>query len=165
MPIEPSAHQTPSHVFRSIAAAFATLLLSGCVVGPDYQRPNIFVPASWGSGTNEMRKPAELAQWWTKLNDPLLTSYVERAMAGNLDVAVAKAKVREARASVRQESGALFPSLNGATSLNRTRAPATESASGQAHVLTQYRGGFDASWELDLFGGTKRRTIPIKAEI
>lgn len=155
MLFKPSAHQAPP-VFRSITVAFATLLLSGCVVGPDYQRPSILVPANWGSGNHEMRKPAELAQWWTKLNDPLLTSYVERAIAGNLDVAAAKARVREARASVRQESGALFPSVNGGSSLNRTRTSASGSASGQADVFTQHQGGFDASWELDLFGGRHR---------
>ncbi|MCM0752649.1 RND transporter [Brucella pseudogrignonensis] len=154
-----SAHA--HHLSKPLAVVFATLLLSGCVVGPEYERPNLFVPTTWtNTSGREMLKPAELHQWWTKLNDPLLTSYVERAIGGNLDVAAAKARVREARASLRQETGALFPSLDSASSLKRTRTPATSSATGQADVFTQYQSGFDASWELDLFGG-KQRTVEV----
>lgn len=144
---------------KALAALLSTVLLAGCVVGPDYERPNLFTPATWtNASSKEAAKPAELAHWWTKLNDPLLNSYVERAIAGNLDVAAAKARVREARAGLRQETGTLFPSLESGSSLRRTRTPATTSASGQADVFTQYQSGFDASWELDLFGG-KQRTV------
>ncbi|WP_375701599.1 TolC family protein, partial [Bartonella sp. AA81SXKL] len=74
---------------------------------------------------------------------------MDEAISGNNDVAVAKARVREARASLGQVVGSLLPSASNTIS-------GTRSGSGQSETLNQYRSGFDASWELDFFGGHKR---------
>lgn len=133
----------------------ATILLSGCVVGPDYEKPQIGLPLRWASvKPAEASRPPELSHWWMKLNDATLNAIVDEAVAGNLDVAASKARIREARASYRQSVGSLFPSADGSASATRNRS--TASTSGSADTYSQYRAGFDASWEIDLFGGNRR---------
>ncbi|PBB89357.1 RND transporter [Mesorhizobium sp. WSM3864] len=137
--------------------AFAAALLSGCVVGPDYQKSLLAMPASWsGQKAVKPAKPVQLSQWWQRLRDPELNALVEEAVAGNLDVATAKAKIREARASYRQSGGKLLPSAEGSASATRNRTAATSSATATSTTYDQYQAGFDASWELDLFGANRR---------
>ncbi|RWG55159.1 MAG: efflux transporter outer membrane subunit [Mesorhizobium sp.] len=135
--------------------AFAAALLSGCVVGPDYQKPLLAMPTSWsGQKAVKSAKPAQLSQWWQRLRDHELNALVEEAVAGNLDVATAKAKIREARASYRQSVGKLLPSAEGSASATRNKSAAT--TSGSNAIYSEYQAGFDASWELDLFGANRR---------
>lgn len=126
------------------------VMLSGCLVGPDYQKPVFKLDSMWSSHSRETpSEPPELAGWWHRLNDPLLDKLVADAIAGNNDVASAKAKVREARASLWQTTGTLFPTLDGSASGNRNK-PA------DGPERSQYRSGFDSSWEIDLFGANRR---------
>lgn len=126
------------------------VMLSGCLVGPDYQKPVFKLDSMWSSHSRETpSEPPELAGWWHRLNDPLLDKLVTDAIAGNNDVASAKAKVREARASLWQTTGTLFPTLDGSASGNRNK-PAGGSE------RSQYRSGLDSSWEIDLFGANRR---------
>ena len=131
-------------------------LLAGCVVGPDYAQPQLALPAQWGAERQKKpAKPPELSQWWLQLRDPLLDTLIAEAVEGNLDVALAKTKIREARATYREQKGTLLPSVDGSASA--TRARSTSSVAGaEPSVYSQYQGGFDASWELDLFGGNRR---------
>lgn len=130
-------------------------LISGCVVGPDYQKPLLALPSAWsGSKKAAPTRPPELALWWQRLNDPLLNGLVEEAVAGNLDVASSKAKIREARASYRQNVGTLFPSASGSGSATRNKS--ASSSSGSSETYSQFQAGFDASWEIDLFGANRR---------
>lgn len=126
------------------------LVLSGCLVGPDYQKPIFNVASKWNTDSRETPStPPELAGWWRRLNDPILDKIIADAIAGNTDVASAKARVREARASLSQVTGTLYPSLDGSASGNRNK-----SAGGPER--SQYRGGLDSSWEIDLFGANRR---------
>lgn len=130
-------------------------LVSGCVVGPDYEKPFLALPAAWSNaGKAATSKPPELAAWWQRLDDQLLDALVQEAVAGNLDVAASKARVREARASYRQTVGTLFPSVDGSSSATRNRSAAT--TSGSSDTYSQFRAGLDASWEIDLFGANRR---------
>ncbi|WP_340115523.1 efflux transporter outer membrane subunit [Pelagibius sp. 7325] len=141
----------PIRPLRSALAAFLALGLAGCAVGPDYRTPEIAVPAQWGSAGAETPPAApQLSEWWQRLDDPLLTQLLGEAVADNLDVATAKAQIREARASYRQAGGARYPSLDGSASATRGGTADSSNASGQ------YQAGFDASWELDLFGANRR---------
>ncbi|WP_183827477.1 efflux transporter outer membrane subunit [Aquamicrobium lusatiense] len=140
-----------------LVVVLTALVNSGCVVGPDYQKPDIALPLHWASaGKTASSRPPELSKWWRRLNDQTLDMLIEEAVAGNLDVAGSRARIREARASYRQNVGALFPSADGSASATRNRSAA--SATGAAETYSQYRSGFDASWEIDLFGG-KRRAV------
>ena len=138
----------------------ASTILTGCVVGPDYQAPLIALSAHWGSSKpNESTKAPVLAQWWRRLNDPLLNALIAGAVQGNLDVAAAKARIREARATRRVAIGGLFPELAGSASYTRSKS-ATNSLQGGSEALAgpynQFQLGLDASWELDLFGANRR---------
>jgi len=90
----------------------------------------------------------DLAQWWRSFRDPLLDALISEAVAGNLDVASAKASIREARAALRQQNSALLPSLDGGASAARSRS--------NESTRSEFRAGFDALWEVDLFGGNRR---------
>lgn len=133
-------------------------LLAGCAVGPDYQSPSIALPTQW-SGDKSGRPQPALALWWRRLNDPLLDQLIDEAVPRNLDVAAAQARIREARASRRQAIGALFPQITGSGSAtaNQTSAASGGVSDGVGtSSFNQFQSGFDASWELDLFGANRR---------
>lgn len=96
----------------------------------------------------------DLARWWTRLNDPILDALVDEAVSGNLDVASARAAIREARASQRQQVATLLPFVDGGASATRARSGGGQS--GNNSTRNTFRAGFDAGWELDLFGGNSR---------
>ena len=128
------------------------LLFSGCMVGPDYQRPDVEMPAAW-SGQPAPATPVaaeeELARWWTQFGDPQLASLVTRALSANLDLRKAGARVRQARASRGVALAALGPSVDASAAYDRNRT--TVGVTGDL-----YQAGFDAGWEIDLFGGRRR---------
>lgn len=142
---------------RPRAPIVGAALLAGCVVGLDYRTPDLPIPANWsGEKPTKSVQPAQLSQWWQRLRDPQLDSLVEEAVAGNLDVATAKAKIREARADYRQSAGTLFPSADGSASATRNRTAAAAAGGTASDAYSQYQSGFAASWELDLFGANRR---------
>ena len=147
--------RSPRRKRRPLAGLCLALLAAGCTVGPDYRTPEVAVPAAWGSAGVDIPAAApRLAQWWQRLGDPQLDALVEEAVVGNLDVATAKARIREARAGFRQAGGALYPTVEGSGSATRTRDGVQKKGT---EVSSHFQAGFDASWELDLFGGNGRR--------
>lgn len=149
---------------RRARARLAALLLaaglSGCAVGPDYEVPQPELPARWGAGRAARAEPApRLRTWWRRLGDGELDRLMAEAVAGNLDVASAKAKVRAARATYRQQVGTLFPQVTGTASATRGDNGDRVSSGGDVTVSSgygEYQAGFDASWEVDLFGANRR---------
>lgn len=169
-PSEPPAapdRNTGKTPLRIALLILTATLLAGCAVGPDYRAALLPTPSHWSAaaGTQPSRPP-DLSRWWTRLRDPLLDQLIDEAVTGNLDVATATAKIREARASYRQAVGALFPTLQNSDSVMRSkgvsaRGPAsTPAGGGPASSFdaprTVFQAGFDASWELDLFGANRR---------
>ncbi|UCD36064.1 MAG: efflux transporter outer membrane subunit [Nitrospiraceae bacterium] len=144
------------------------MLVGGCAaVGPDYMRPDTPVPESWSTSFEQnlsagMADPEELARWWSSLNDPLLTSLIERAVAGNHDLRRARARIREARARRNIAAAALFPSVDAAASMTKRRSSEDTGGGGETDL---YSAGFDAAWELDLFGGVRRSVEAAGAEL
>lgn len=153
-------HSFPTiKAFKQTPALGAVLLaisvLAGCAVGPDYRTPTVTgLPTHWEQTTPQAAvDQLKLTRWWDGFHDPILTALIDQAVAGNLNVASAKAKIREARASYEQSTGRFLPSLTlsaGATRSNSTSPMATQS------VSNLFRSGFDASWEIDLFGANRR---------
>lgn len=124
--------------------------LSGCIVGPNYRKTFFTVPGAWTQySAQTSERPVALAGWWRRLNDPILNQLMSDAIAGNNDVSTAKARIREARATLGQTVGRLAPNISG--SISGTRNSEHSDA-----FLSHYNGGFSASWELDFFGGNKR---------
>jgi NodT family efflux transporter outer membrane factor (OMF) lipoprotein len=103
-----------------------------------------------------------LANWWTTLADPDLSDLVERAIAGNLDLQKAQARIREARGRRGIAEAGLFPSLNLTGSATVGRG-SEDTGSGLRREL--YRTGFDASWEVDVFGGVRRSIEAAQGEL
>lgn len=142
---------------RTVVPIFTAVLLAGCVVGPDYQKPLLPMPANWsGQKPAKATRPAQLSKWWQRLRDPQLNTLVEEAVTSNLDVATAKARIREARASYRQSGGTLFPSVDGSGSAARNKDSSSTSSGTASDAYSQHKAGFDASWEIDLFGANRR---------
>ena len=150
------------------------LLIFGCSVGPDYQAPTSVMPGAWIEGVNvEIDvQPAELARWWGEFNDPLLDSLIERAAKSNLDIALAEARVREARALYGVTAAGAWPTVDVSDSYERIRT--SENAFAAGRVAPQgggnleqnlFRTGFDSSWEIDLFGATRRRVEAAQAGV
>ncbi|MDH3359925.1 MAG: efflux transporter outer membrane subunit, partial [Desulfobulbaceae bacterium] len=148
----------------AILCVLLIMLLSGCVaVGPDYQHPATTAPAAWhNEATANSPASEELAQWWTTLNDPQLDNLIELAMAGNTDLRQARARVREARARRGVSRAAHLPSLDASGSASSSKSN-KETGSGTSREL--YSAGFDASWELDLFGGNRRAEEAVQADL
>ncbi len=134
---------------RSGVISLTTLLLSGCVVGPDYKGPHFLASITSVKQASEARPLPEVSQWWKRFNDPVLDVIVDQAMAQNLSVASAKAKVREARANYRSTGASDLPAFNGSSSARR--AGPIDGPSNN-----QFQAGLDASWEIDLFGANQR---------
>ena len=135
------------------------LILTGCAtVGPDYVPPKKSVSKGWhtqlkgGLTTGEM-DPQALTSWWTTLNDPELSSLIDRAVLGNLDLRKALARVREARARRGMAKADLFPTLDATGSATWSRS-SKDTGTGKTSDL--YAASFDAGWELDIFGGVRR---------
>ncbi|MEJ2031545.1 MAG: efflux transporter outer membrane subunit [Deltaproteobacteria bacterium] len=135
-------------------------LFSGCMVGPNFQRPSMKMPGSWSGKKVAAEVPAaeqKLASWWTLFGDPLLTSLVERAAAANLDLHIAEARVRQARAARQIAVSGLGPTLDANGFYQRSRTSGV--------VGDLYRAGFDAGWEIDLFGGNRRNVEAATADL
>jgi len=174
-------------VLRNIALPALTcvvMTLTGCAtVGPDYVRPDVPVPTQWNGESSGL--PAgqldtkRISEWWSTLNNPELTSLVNRAIQKNTDLRKARARVREARAHRGVSRAALFPSVDASGSLQHTRSSAQTGIAVGSNLLSAdsnaqgggpaesdiYSTGFDASWELDLFGGKRRAVEASQAEL
>ena len=134
------------------------LFLSGCAaVGPDYIRPDTVLPDAWYAslpGESPAKGKAEdLSAWWKTLNDPLLSSLIDRAVAGNLDLKKARTRVWEARARRAIAQADFFPTADGAGSATWSHFSADR---GSGETSNLYTAGIDAGWELDIFGGLRR---------
>ena len=144
-----------------------TIALSGCVVGPDYAAPTPVVAEAWIS-------PVSTAEvdglWWRKLDDPTLTELVEAAIAGNADLRVAGARLREVRAGRDAVNGRASPQVGlgaGATEnrLSENGALPVANIPGFDAQFPLHDIGFDASWEIDLWGATRRAVESADARV
>ena len=144
------------------------LLISGCAVGPNYNPPKISIPESWSELQQKGEAtPASIVQWWKTFNDHVLDSLITRAVKSNLDLRVAEARVREARFQSSVVAADLWPSANTSASYSRSRRSiGISTIPPKAKVKRDlYEAGFDASWEIDLFGGKRRAIEAARADI
>ena len=164
---------------RKFSATSAGLLLAaGCTVGPNYTRPDGKLPSAWQEAQQPGfdAGPSTLARWWTEFNDTRLNELIDRAVKSNLDIFIAEARIREARASLVVAEAGAWPRVNvsGEYSRNRSSENAVGSARQGAVVAPQsganleqdfYKTGFDAAWEIDVFGGTRRSIEAARATV
>jgi multidrug efflux system outer membrane protein len=145
-------------------------LLAGCNVGPDYHRPKTTAPAQWvspqvGGETNTL---VTEATWWKSFHDVELDALIVRAAQSNLNLRAAVARIREARATARVAAADFGPTLDANGSYARERYAANGFPTYPPGIPLNadvYQTGFDATWELDVFGGTRRATQAARAEV
>lgn len=159
----------PKTVFLILFLCCSMLLIVGCAVGPKYRPPKVSVPESWGeSQKNAAFNHADpIVQWWKTFNDPVLDSLITRAVESNLDLRVAEARIREARFQSGVVSSELWPSVETSVAYSRSRRSQGISIIPPNARLKRnlYQAGFDASWEIDLFGGKRRAIEAARADI
>jgi outer membrane protein TolC len=155
---------------RALLATGAFICLSGCAVGPDYEPPAVAVPTQFGaaSRTAVAVAPAtvDLVNWWQVLHDPQLNALIQRAVASSPDIEIMLIRVQEARLQEIVAIGAILPTLGGSgtaatgsgTDLTRGRVtqPIRAGEVGTGVRSISRMAGFDAAWELDLFGKHRR---------
>jgi multidrug efflux system outer membrane protein len=142
-------------------AAFAmSLALTGCVVGPNYQSPTTQVPDHWSATPTDPNSAEALKSFWTGFDDPVLTHLIQQAIESNYDLKIARERIRAAQDSVRVAASGNRPQIGvgaAAESRRETQTVDWPPASPKYGEYPYYALGFNASWELDLFGETQRR--------
>jgi outer membrane protein, multidrug efflux system len=141
----------------------------GCTVGPHYQRPDIAMPQQWVHADQPGLSAGVVAvlQWWRTFKDPVLDALIERAVYTNLDVRMAAARVREAHALRGVAAADQFPTVtvSGAYARNRLSENVTTTPPNIAPDYNLFQSGFDAAWELDLFGHVRRTVEAASADL
>ena len=156
----------------------ALLFLAGCAVGPNYKEPENTVSDSWSSPA-ETSTETPLVEWWKVFNDDLLNKYIVKAAEYNNDVLTAESNILLARAMRQVAASSFFPQIGADVNATKTyfskngplfqsdpslgKLPGTVSpATGLSfspqtpQMQNLYNALFDASWEIDLFGKTRR---------
>lgn len=171
---------------RILTVLLASGVLAGCTVGPNYVAPELPVPPAFVGPQGVAGASVDPARWWSAFGDPQLDGLVERALKGNPDIAIAASRVRQARLQEIVARSAGLPNVNATANASRVdfsknagfsslarafggNSSGGDSAGGSQGValpgngITTFSAGFDASWELDLFGGVRRSTEAARA--
>jgi len=142
----------------------AAMSLAGCAVGPDYERPELELPADWRV---EPETAAQLANaaWWEQLGDPVLDELIASALAENLDMRIAAARVAQFGGALRATRAGFMPQLGYGAGADRARSSEFLLPGGADPYSTQYRAALSARWQLDLFGRVRRQSEAAQARV
>ena len=150
----------------------AGALLAGCTLGPNYQQPDLSAELPTQVHSNGTAHSTALTeQWWTAFNDPAMNQLVSVALQRNLDLAGANAAILQARAQLNIADSASQAQVNADGRVGRDQF--SKNSENFANIpfphpltgFTDYRGGFDASWEIDLFGHNRRAVEAAQARL
>jgi outer membrane protein, multidrug efflux system len=138
--------------------------LAACAVGPDYERPELDLPEAWRV---EPEAAVELAnaEWWMQFGDPVLDELIATALAENLDIAVAAARVAQFEGALRATRSSLFPQVGYGAGAGRARSSEFLLPAGADPYQTQFNAALSASWQLDLFGRLRRESEAAQARV
>jgi multidrug efflux system outer membrane protein len=157
---------------RKFSAVVMALMGAGCAVGPDYVTPDTTLPQQFlGDQGQPTAEEISLEKWWSNFNDPILTQLVNDAVRGNNDLQSAIARVNQSRALYNQTFLNLFPTITSNGQYTNTHIPTSTFAggaiqTGKSHINNDYFStGFDAVWELDIFGRVRRSVEAQDAQI
>ncbi len=167
-------------------AILPLVLLSvwGCSVGPDYKQPDTKTPGQYEEigaatrpttrGTSQSEIQPDYVGWWKTLNDAKLNSLIDRAVQNNPDVLAAEARIREARGNHGIQVSGFFPDVGAQGSYTHAREsqnlPGLSELGGSGVAVPGlesdlWQAGFDMSWEIDVFGGTRRAVEAAKYNV
>lgn len=146
------------------------LALTGCMVGPDYQRPENKLPASFSVADTEQesgQQALNLDNWWEGFQDPVLNDLMQKAFADNLDIAKAVARIEEADAAMREAGAALFPQVDLSGNGVRQRVTQTGAFPLPSYVPAlreNYNLQLGTNFELDFWGKLRRAREAARAQ-
>ncbi len=154
---------TPS--IRLFAPCCALLALSaGCVQGPDHARPEVLAPGSgFVRAPNGTTAAPTVAAWWSALGDPLLDELIASGLANSPGLDAAVARVKQARSGISAAQAANLPALSASTSFIHTDLPGDVLSANRRLSGDMFNTGFDAQWEIDLWGGGQRNVERARA--
>ena len=150
------------------------VLLAGCTVGPDYERPQMELPTRWSApaapidtvaGNPTVEVSRVRPDWWRTFQDPVLTGLVERALAANEDIVLAAARVAEARANLNYSQAERLPSLGAEASASRVRGSGDLTSPTVDRTLNDFRLAAVLSYEVDLWGRLARANESARAAL
>jgi outer membrane protein, multidrug efflux system len=145
--------------FVSMRSALFFLLLAGCTLTPPGPAPTPELPEGWSAPLPHEGKAESLAQWWAQFEDPQLLKLIDTTQQYNGDLAQAAARIDEARANMRIAGAAAYPSVTGSGRATR-QSSLVPFPTG---TISSTSLGFDALWEIDLFGVTKNNVRAAEA--
>ena len=152
------------HQLYRLTVLSCALALAGCItVGPDYQRPVEKPVTLQGIDAAQQSATQFQVNWWAQFNDSTLNALMTDAAKNSPDLKIALARLNQSRALLGSASSQQLPDVQAAASYSRSR----EQQPGFTTVpttVTTYQAGFDASWELDLFGGVRRAVEAARAD-
>jgi multidrug efflux system outer membrane protein len=148
---------------------FLVLALAGCMVGPDYKRPEVDTPQTWRFEEKEVKDVAN-TPWWEQFGDPVLNDLIQAALRENKDVKIAAARVEQFAGLYGTTRAALFPQAAAGASYGRQRlskitGPITLEESGGDATLNSSQLFLNASWEIDFWGKLRRATEAARANL
>ena len=149
-------------------AAFAiTLVLCGCAVGSNYQRPTVDLPASYQPAAANTTVASATSRWWSIFNDPSLDRLMDEALNHNLDLVVAAARISEAEAQLGLTISDQLPTAyaSGSRERNRNSSASGRSAPGQPLLTTTNRLALNVSFEIDFWGKYRRASEAARADL
>ena len=167
----PQSANFRAHAAGTAIAALSALLLGACAVGPNYRGPPaVDAGSGWTRPVSTAQNTAELSAWWAALGDSTLDRLVTTALSDNLDLRQAQARIGEARALRDRAAGGYAPVVGASASVTRRRQSENGplpigSIPGLERDQTIHDAGFDAGWEIDLFGATGRAVESAKASM
>jgi outer membrane protein, multidrug efflux system len=153
---------------RRLICSLAAAALAGCMVGPDYTRPQTPLPASYPDepqANAAATAPAPIrADWWTLYEDPTLNDLLASAISDNLDVAFAVARVEEVDADLVEANAALFPEIDLLGAGARSRSSGTVTTPVPIRMSNDLRAVLSTSFEIDFWGRLRRMIESARAQ-
>ncbi|QYY36406.1 efflux transporter outer membrane subunit [Ruficoccus sp. ZRK36] len=155
---------TPFPHLKTTVPALVALGVGGCMVGPDYERPDLETPAELRYEDKATQERMS-AQWWAAYDDPELTALIETATEANPDIGAALARVDRAAASVGVARSELFPQVDFFTEAVRQRSSGNQTQPyGDASTRNNFSSALGLAWELDVWGRVRRLSASALAE-
>jgi multidrug efflux system outer membrane protein len=149
---------------RRWPAVVSVLALAGCMVGPDYQRPTTELPATFTESTAGAQAPSGVPDaWWRLFDDPVLDDLVSTALAANVDIAQAVARIEEADANLRAVNAALIPEIDLGAAAVRSASSTRVAAPSPPIVRNDVRLAFTTAYEIDFWGKLRRASEAARA--
>jgi multidrug efflux system outer membrane protein len=150
---------------KSLIAALLALLASGCMVGPDYLRPQVETPPAWRLSDEAANDLANTA-WWQQFDDPVLDDLVSTALRENHDLMIAAARIEEFAGNYGFVRAGLFPQVDAGYEARRQRdISAVVIGAGNGITYNSYNAVLNASWEIDIWGRIRRQTEAARAQL